>query len=316
MNKVPSSVADLAIVLLAYRPAFLDRTLESIAAQGEGNYQVYLFDDAGPELIRESAERWQRKMPLHYHRFDENMGQKDLAGHWVRCVNATRGEPWIWIFSDDDMMDEGSVEAFLRLGSAGILDTDCVYRFPMRMIDSADRVIAGSGDWPARLSAAEYLRGRLEFRWMSSVNEFVFSRSVFQREGIPSFPQAWCSDDAAWISFSRNGGIISLQEGGVGWRNSGSNISADIGEKNGRLRLRACLQYLRWLDEQAKKDARLAITRLLRLSWLAEHWLMLRPPGMNRPPSYGLQLMRKELGPLSLTFVLANTAIKMMRRML
>ncbi|MBE0641771.1 MAG: hypothetical protein IH599_07025, partial [Bacteroidales bacterium] len=131
-----------------------------------------------------------------------------------------------------------------------------------------------------------------------------------------TFPQAWCSDDAAWISFSRKGGICTLEGGGVRWRNSGGNISADIGERNGRLRLLACLQYLRWLGDQAQKDPGLQTPLALRLSWLAEHWLMLRPPGMKRPPAYGFHLIRKGLDTASLTFVMAIAARKMLGRML
>ncbi|HRZ76989.1 MAG TPA: glycosyltransferase, partial [Bacteroidales bacterium] len=185
-----SSAADstlLAIVVLAYRPDFLDQTLASLAAQAPGAYRIYLFDDAGPEAVHEAVQRWSDRMALRYHRFPENLGQYDLAGHWARCIRATQGEPWVWLFSDDDVMRPGSVEALLRKAGEGGLDEGCVYRIPMEMIDAEGHTVTGSGAWPPHLDAAGYLRQRLGFRLLSSVNEFIFSRASFDAYGFPSF---------------------------------------------------------------------------------------------------------------------------------
>ena len=307
-------MADLAIILLAYRSDYLQQVMHSLFNQSDRSFNLYIFDDGGKPEIRQIVTAWSDRIPFTYHRFEENMGQYDLAGHWTRCIRTTQGEPWIWLFSDDDLMHPSCVEVFQRYALENGLDERNVYRFPMEMIDSDNNIMASSGEWPVQLRHGEYLRQRLEFRLLSSVNEFIFSRTAFDREGFQSWPLAWCSDDAAWISFTGGGCIHTLPGGRVGWRSSSINISSDTSKINGKRRLVASLNYLSWLNDRALVDPELRVPQKLKLSWLTVHWMMLRRKNRLAPPAYGFRLLREKLDLYALTFVVSQAAGLSIRR--
>ncbi len=54
------------------------------------------------------------KIALVYQRFNTNLGSKDLVAQWERCIAMSKDKPYIWLFSDDDVMEPNFVEALLR----------------------------------------------------------------------------------------------------------------------------------------------------------------------------------------------------------
>ena len=43
-----------------------------------------------------------------------NFGGHDLVAQWNRCIQLTQNEPWLWLFSDDDIMGPRCVEYFFN----------------------------------------------------------------------------------------------------------------------------------------------------------------------------------------------------------
>ena len=103
----------IAIVIPAYKCRFLRQTLDSIVVQTCRSFTVYIGDDASPERLDKIVESYQNKVNLVYHRFSENMGGKDLVAHWERCIQLS-AEPFIWLFSDDDLMPADGVERVME----------------------------------------------------------------------------------------------------------------------------------------------------------------------------------------------------------
>ena len=122
------SVARLAIVIPAYKTKFLREALLSITSQSDKNFQLYIGDDASPESIAEVVREFSEKLPVKFHRFDENFGKTSLVKHWERCVRMT-SEPWVWIFSDDDLMDADCVAAFFDRSSTSRADSSALTSF-------------------------------------------------------------------------------------------------------------------------------------------------------------------------------------------
>jgi glycosyltransferase involved in cell wall biosynthesis len=48
------SAPELAIIVPAFRVRFLERTLQSLAAQTDRRFRVYVGDDASPEPVESS----------------------------------------------------------------------------------------------------------------------------------------------------------------------------------------------------------------------------------------------------------------------
>lgn len=240
----------LAIVLPAYKGRFLKDTLDSIAAQTCQDFTLYVGDDASPEPLQAIVRAYASRIQVVYHRFDDNLGRKDLVAHWERCI-ALSTEPLVWLFSDDDLMPADGVERVLAAAATTGLDR-VMFRLPLQVVDADGRVKFRNRPLPAgRTSGYDLLLAKMEGRLHSAAIEYVFSRDVCQGAGgFVHFPMAWCSDDATWAAFADyTGGIIPVPGDPVCWRNAeGSNIS-NTAAYNAE-KLHALILFLQWLKEK------------------------------------------------------------------
>jgi glycosyltransferase involved in cell wall biosynthesis len=239
--------APLAIVIPAFKLRFLDATLQSIAAQTCHDFVLYVGDDASPEDIAAICRRWQGRIELHHTRFEHNLGGQDLVAHWRRCM-ALSNEPWVWLFSDDDLMPPDGVARLLAAVRAEGEQRD-LFHFDVQRIDAQGQLLRQEPRFPALLGAREFALRRLRFELSSFVADYVFKRSALDAlGGFVSFPRAWCADDATWISLAARGGIRSLAGAPVSWRESGENISARH-DVDAAQKLRAQIDFVAWLDQ-------------------------------------------------------------------
>lgn len=240
-----SNAAQLAIVIPAYKRRFLADALASLAAQTDRRFRVYVGDDSSPDDISEICDQF-KELDLSYFRFEQNLGMVSLIGQWNRCVELSC-EPWVCLFSDDDLMDPGCVESFYFA-----LDetrwAHSVYRFNTRIIDANGRLIRVNPIHPQVESGLQFAYGRLRFKRSSFAPEYVFSRLAFDRVGgFVEFPLGWCSDDASWVAFAGNRDIYTIQGPRVSWRSSRINLSMTNPAHHGE-KMAAELQYLAWLE--------------------------------------------------------------------
>jgi hypothetical protein len=244
----------LAIVIPAYKPDFFRAALESVAAQTDGRFRVYVGDDAAPPEIGRIAGEVEASMSargieLVYRRFDQNLGRSSLTAHWNRCV-ALSTEPWVWLFSDDDLMAPDCVASFHEALDAG--GSAAVMRFDTEMIDGRGRRLAVNPPHPTRESGTDFVYARLNGERNSYVVEYVFRREAFEEMGgFPDYPVAWCADDVAWYQLSRGSEIRTLPRGNVRWRASGLNIT-DAKRSNQREKLEAGARFLRFVRDEVE----------------------------------------------------------------
>lgn len=240
----------LAIIIPAYKGRFLKETLDSIAVQNyKDEFVLYIGDDASPERLDKIAGSYRNKMNLVYHRFDENMGGRDLVAHWERCIRLST-EPYIWLFSDDDLMPADGVERVMEaLSHPHHMGGGDFFRFPIAVIDGNNRLIRANRPLEEGIvSHYRLMLDKLQGKSDSAAVEYVFSRELWKAAGgFVHFPMAWCSDDATWASFARHaGGVVSLPGQPVYWRNAeGANISNSAGHE--KEKLCATILFLKWM---------------------------------------------------------------------
>lgn len=235
----------VAIIIPAYRARFLAETLESIASQDCRDFNVYIGDDASPDELAPIIERYSGRMDLYYTRFSENLGGKDLCAQWKRCVALSHGEEWIWLFSDDDIMDPHCIGRLLACLKEDSGQAD-LFHFNVAVID-AEGNVTETVKFPELLSAKEFARCRFHGQLRSYAVEYVFRRSVYEEAGgfVP-FDMAWNSDDATWISFAGDKGIRTIEGPKVRWRRSGVNITSAADALTLKRKLDANLEYVAW----------------------------------------------------------------------
>lgn len=214
---------DLAIVIPFYKKKYFSQTLESLAAQTSKDFTLYVGDDASPEDISGLLELYADRMEIVYHRFEDNMGGKNLVQHWHRCIGLTKGEPWLWLFSDDDIVDPHCVEAFLGVKKSTDYD---VYHFDVQMINASGENLKPIQHYPTVIWPEELFYKKKTGKLQSFVVENVFSRKIYEKfDGFCEYPLAWGSDLVTWCRFSMNKGMRTVEGPVVCWRSSELNIS-------------------------------------------------------------------------------------------
>ena len=216
----------LAIVIPAYKSIFFDRALLSIANQTNKEFTLYIGDDCSPGNLYDIVKKFENRIPIVYKYFNENLGGSNLVSHWERCIDLAKDEEWIWLFSDDDIMDPDCVENFYyTLNKNPGFD---LYHFNVTKIDNNDNIIDNFHPFPVSLSSEEFLVRKLQPGYFSTVVEYVFRKSHFISSGrFQNFDMAWCSDDATWIKMARAKGIRNIEHSKVYWRTSQFNISSN-----------------------------------------------------------------------------------------
>ena len=215
----------LAIVIPYYKKTFFRETIESIAAQSCKDFILYIGDDASPENPQDIIDKYKDKINIVYHRFNENLGGKDLVAQWERCIDLTKGEDWIWLFSDDDTMDEGCVEEYYDvIGSNQPVQL-------LRFSKKYNNVVTGESwrsDYKKGIcSVSDFLPDVLDMTQNHvTMPEFAFRRSLYERLGIVKFPLAWGSDKATYLEYVCNVGSLYNMEAAINYRFSDENISA------------------------------------------------------------------------------------------
>ncbi|MCE6992753.1 glycosyltransferase [Dyadobacter sp. CY323] len=238
---------NLAIVIPAYKSAFFDAALASIAGQTNRRFTVYVGDDCSPENLQPIISSYESKINIVYKKFSENLGGNDLVAHWERCIEMTLNEEWIWLFSDDDIMEPGCVEAFYKTQEK---NTDCdVFHFNIRIIGEAGETIKELPSYQKKITIDEFNT----LKWSSKINsyvvEYIFRTAKYRETGrFLNFPHAWHSDEATWTKIGWEKGIVTISDAMVNWRRSSVNITPDTKSINiVKGKLNASIKFAEWV---------------------------------------------------------------------
>jgi glycosyltransferase involved in cell wall biosynthesis len=259
----------LAIVIPAYKPDFFELTLKSIASQTNKNFTLYIGDDASGANLYEIVSRFERLIDIKYVRFEENIGASDLVAHWERCIELIN-EDWIWLFSDDDMMDNECVASFYAALQEN--EHEEIFHFDVTIIDHNGSLVL-SRTFPRRITASDFLKRKMGGELASFAVEFIFKRSLYlSKDKFQKFDLAWGTDDATWIKFIGRGALLTIPNAKVYWRYSGLNISSSSGgEIIAERKINANIAFLNWLEQfviyYKFDDQTSAITKL---KWMTE----------------------------------------------
>ena len=182
----------IAIIIPAYKDTFLYEALDAVSRQTNKDFTLYIGDDCSPYALYDIVKQFEGKIELVYHRFEKNLGGKDLVAQWSRCVDLSGDEPLIWFFSDDDVMPTDGVERILQASKDRDINS-CFFRFPLQVIDANGGVLIKERTMPEEISAYQFMLEKLNGKIDSAACEYVFSRKIYtETGGFVNFPMAWC----------------------------------------------------------------------------------------------------------------------------
>jgi hypothetical protein len=240
----------LAIVIPYFKLAFFEETLQSLAIQTDKRFKVYIGDDASPENPTSVISQYKGLFEFIYHRFDNNLGGLSLTQQWERCIALTNDEEWVMILGDDDYLGYNVVEQFY-FNLPEFLSKTNVVRFASRTIVQEENYKARICENPVWESATDSFYRKFKMITRSSLSEYVFLKKVYERHGFHNYPLAWNSDDRAWLDFSENKHIYSINEGVVCVRLSDINITGK--QDNFELKNASSLAFHKFLIQQKFK---------------------------------------------------------------
>lgn len=214
----------LAIVIPYYKLTFFEETIESLSNQTDKRFKVYIGDDNSPEEPTILLSKFQGKFDLSYHRFETNLGSISLTRQWERCIALTADEGWLMILGDDDFLGKNVVEQFY-LHLPDFQSKANVVRFASQLVYEPEQSKSKIYTNPVWETATDAFYRKFKRIAMSSLSEYVFSRKAFEKHGFYNYPLAWNSDDRAWLDFSEDQPIYSINEAIVYPRMSNLNIT-------------------------------------------------------------------------------------------
>lgn len=235
MNPTPL----VTIAIPAYKGRYLRQSIDSALAQTHRNIEVVVVDDCSPDNIPDIVDEYNDPR-LRYIRNEQNLGAKDPSQNWNRCLEAAQGE-WFCLLCDDDQYAPDFVEALLRLSTN--YPSCNVLRACVRVIDKEGKQVSQYPPSPNFETLEQYLWDFFNSRRRQTISEFMFRRAHMQQlGGYVNMPFAWGSDNLSLFRFACQGGIASVPEPLVTFRDSGENISSD--QQHMDLKLHAFHQYI------------------------------------------------------------------------
>jgi hypothetical protein len=214
----------LAIVIPYFKLSFFEATLQSLAIQTDKRFTVYIGDDSSPENPSDLLEKYQGKFDFVYHRFESNLGGISLTQQWERCIELIADEVWIMILGDDDFLGETVVSSWYENYKHFNQKSNLV-RFASKLIFEKSNTISRLFTHPIWEVATDSFYRKLKEVSRSSLSEHVFSRASYEKYGFYNYPLAWNSDDRAWLEFSDDKPIYTINNSVVFVRMSSLNIT-------------------------------------------------------------------------------------------
>jgi glycosyltransferase involved in cell wall biosynthesis len=261
----------LAIVIPYYKITFFEETLQSLANQTDQRFAVYIGDDASTENPTTLLEKFNGTFNFVYKRFDNNLGGTSLTQQWERCIVLSGSEEWIMILGDDDVLGENVVEQFYKQFEFFKCKTNLV-RYSTIVLNESDKTESQLFEHPIFEKVLDFISRKLQGSARSSLSEYVFRKRNFEKYKFVDLPSAFYSDDIAWIEFSENKSIFTINNATVYIRISAISLSG-MADVNSECLQKAKMKYLIYLLRNKYKFFDLTIKKII-LSRLADSLLI------------------------------------------
>lgn len=211
---------NLAIVIPYYKIDFFEETLQSVAAQTDSRFTLYIGNDASPHDPLPLIQKYFPEGNYQYFNYEENLGGQNLAMQWERILENV-DEEWFQILGDDDMVSENFVAEFYKsLPSAAN-----VMKVSQCFVDEHSVPYTELTTYPVEFALNLFVEKKFIRFERSSLSEHIFRRVIFIKTSFRKYPLAWYSDDMAVIEVSQDKSIRFIDSAKVYVRVSDKSIS-------------------------------------------------------------------------------------------
>lgn len=241
----------LAVIIPAYKSQYLREALDCFVNQTNKNFNLYIGDDNSPEELEQIIAPYRQNLPVTYCRFNSNIGPKKIVDQWERCIDLIQDEEWIWLFSDDDLVDTNAVDSFWKTLSVTGGGHD-IYSFNTCVINKMGETISKAPEIPDFESSEQMAFNLLMGKRANCMPDHIFSKKIFKEKN--GFVKTLYGQGADWansILFSQRKGIKIIPDALVYWRYSGENITS-LALKNKTEMIAGHFQFIQWILDHFK----------------------------------------------------------------
>ncbi|WP_343663700.1 glycosyltransferase family A protein [Chryseobacterium mucoviscidosis] len=233
----------LAIVIPYYKIDFFEETLQSVAAQSNRDFVLYIGNDASPDDPLPLIEKYLSDFSYFYFDYNDNLGGKNLALQWERVLENVK-EEWIQILGDDDVISENFVEEFYSNLAKAETKNVSVIKFSHQWIDEENKVVENFNYPFEEINSTDFFIKKYNNEIKSSLSENIFKRVFYLKYKFEKLPLAWGSDDLAILTFSDFKKILYTNTAKVMVRVSKASISGSESNLDKKIRADHELQRL------------------------------------------------------------------------
>jgi len=217
----------LAIVIPYYKIDFLEKTIESVVAQSNQNFVLYIGNDNSPESPLPVLNKYIKSDEYYFYDYSENLGRKNLALQWKRILENVK-EEWFVILGDDDTISRNFVDEFYKNLNEIEENKINVVKYSQAFIDDEGNMTTPYTKYDRIESSVDLWLQKIHHNHRSSLSEHIFRKNAYQKFGFKEFPLAWHSDDLSVLEFSDFGLVYFIDHAKTFVRVSSVSISGDI----------------------------------------------------------------------------------------
>lgn len=191
----------LAIVIPYYKIDFFEETLQSVAAQTNKNFTLYIGNDASPNSPLPLIQKYFKESDYKYFYYEENLGGKNLAMQWERILENVN-EEWFQILGDDDMIADNFVHEFHSIIQTLVSENASVLRVNRFTVDDHNKLISEDLLKEGLLKSTDLFEMGYYGKTTTSLSEFIFRLGDYHQFKFDKIPLAWGTDVLAFLKFS------------------------------------------------------------------------------------------------------------------
>lgn len=215
----------VTVAMPAYKTAFLHEAIDSVLNQTYKNIELIIVNDKSPEDVEAVVRRFSDPR-IRYYCNETNLGSRNPAMNWNRCLEYAEGE-FFALICDDDIYSPDFIESLLTISEQYL---DCnVFRARGGIVDSNGKLIEPYPSSPEWETVGDYMWHVFKGLRKQTISEFMYRTSHIRKcGGYVDLPLAWHADYLSIYRIGLSGGIASAPARRIqlSFRQSGKNISS------------------------------------------------------------------------------------------
>ncbi len=229
----------VTVAIPCYKKSFLKEAILSVLRQSYNNIEVLVVDDASPDDLGSIVHAFSDPR-IKYYRNERNLGRKNPAHNWNRCLELAQGD-FFALLCDDDIYEPDFIDTMLSLAAK---HPNCgTFRARANFINAEGKETNRYASAPEWESWEDYFWHVIRNYRSQTISEWMYRTETIRKAGgYALLPLAWYADYLSIFRIAQNGGIASTSKILMHFRQSGENISSRDDE-NTEKKIQAAIQY-------------------------------------------------------------------------